>query len=94
MVERQRHPLQYLNIEGLDTNDARAIIVKLVNIGITIVHILFFFVGTAMTAARPFVSSSPRLTATTIFVCGVAWAYVRQEDLWAAYHARDFPIHL
>ena len=63
--------------------------VKLFNVGITCVHFLFFFVGIVMIAARPFVSSSPRLAATSVLVCLVGWAYVRQDDLREAYHARD-----
>ena len=89
-MRHQLSSLQSLNFEGLDTNDARAAMVKLFNVGITCVHFLFFFVGIVMIAARPFVSSSPRLAATSVLVCLAAWAYVRQEDLRAAYHAR-FP---
>ena len=81
--------MQSLNFEGLDTNDARAAMVKLFNVVITSVHFLFFVVGIVMIAVRPFVSTSPRLATTSVLVCLVAWAYVRQEDLRAAYHARD-----
>jgi len=89
-MEHQAVQQQYLNIEGLDTNDARAVMVKLVNVGITFVHIILFVAGIFVIAAKPFVRTSPRLGATSVLVCLFAWAYFRQEDLRAAYHAR-FP---
>ena len=87
-MEHQAAQQQYLNFEGMDNTDARAVLMKLLSAAITVVHVLLFFVATLMTAARPFVRTSPRLAATTLVVFVAVWTYYKQEDILAAYHAK------
>ena len=81
-------PPQYLNIEGLDNTDARAVMMKLLSAAITVVHVLLFFVATVMMAAKPFVRTSPRLASTCLIAFLSAWIYCKQDDIAAAYQSR------
>ena len=74
---------QYLNIEGLDSSDARAIMMKLLNALITFVHVILFFIGTFMNLAKPFLRTTSRLLTTTVIVIVSVCAYHKQEALLA-----------
>ena len=80
-MEHQQVQQQYLNIEGLDSSDARAIMMKLLNALITFVHVILFFIGTFMSLAKPFFRTTPRLLSTAILVLLSMAAYHQQETL-------------
>lgn len=80
-MEHQQVQQQYLNIEGLDSSDARAIMMKLLNALITFVHVILFFIGTFMSLAKPFFRTTPRLLSTAILVLLSVAAYHQQETL-------------
>ena len=84
-MEHQQVQQQYLNIEGLDSSDARAIMVKLLNACITFVHVILFFIGTFMSLARPFFRTTPRLLSTAIVVVLSVAAYQHQDTLAALF---------
>lgn len=79
---------QYLNIEGLDNTDARAVMMKLLSAAITVVHVLLFFVATVMMTAKPFVRTSPRLAATCLIAFLSGWIYYKQDAISAVYQSR------
>ena len=82
-MEHQRDQQQYLNLEGLDSGDARAIMMKLLNALITFVHVILFFIGTFMNLTKPFLRTTPRIMTTTILVIISMCAYHQQEALLA-----------
>ena len=82
-MEHQQTQQQYLNIEGLDSSDARAIMMKLLNALITFVHVILFFIGTFMNLTKPFLRTTPRIMTTTILVIISMCAYHQQEALMA-----------
>ena len=84
-MEHQQVQQQYLNIEGLDSTDARAIMMKLLNAVITFVHVILFFIGTFMSFAKPFLKTTPRLLSTTVLVIVSVCAYHQQETLMALF---------
>jgi hypothetical protein len=47
-LEHQQVQQQYINIDGLDNSDARAIFMKLLNAVITVIHVGLFIVGTCL----------------------------------------------
>ena len=82
-MEHQQVQQQYLNIEGLDSSDARAIMMKLLNALITFVHVILFLIGTFMNLAKPFLRTTSRLLMTTIIVIVSVCAYHKQDALLA-----------
>lgn len=87
-MEHQQAQQQYLNIEGLDSTDARAVMMKLLTAIITVVHVCLFIVGTVMNLARPFLSTSTRAASTIMIVIVACVVYYRQESILAFYHKR------
>ena len=84
-MEHQQVQQQYLNIEGLDSSDARAIMMKLLNALITFVHVILFLIGTFMNLAKPFLRTTSRLLITTVIVIVSVCAYHQQEVLVALF---------
>ena len=84
-MEHQQVQQQYLNIEGLDSSDARAIMMKLLNALITFVHVILFLIGTFMNLAKPFLRTTSRLLITTVIVIVSVCAYHQQEALVALF---------
>lgn len=84
-MEHQQVQQQYLNIEGLDSSDARAIMMKLLNALITFVHVILFLIGTFMNLAKPFLRTTSRLLMTTVIVIVSVCAYHQQEALLALF---------
>ena len=70
---------QHINIEGLagDSTDARAVLMKLLTALITVVHVCLFLVGTCMSLARPFLSSTRRAAVTAVIVALATLAYYK-----------------
>ena len=77
---------QYLHIEGLDSTDARALLMKVITALITVVHVLFFVVGTIINIVKPFMRTSSRILATSILVVFLAIIYYQQDNVVAVFH--------
>lgn len=86
-MEHQAAQQQYLHIEGLDSTDARAVMMKLLTAVITVIHIILFIMGTVMNLARPFLSSSGRALFSLTVVLLSCYAYYRQDLLITVYHS-------
>ena len=84
-IEHQQTQQQYLNIEGLDSTDARAVMMKLLTACITFVHVMLFVVGALMGVARPFLRTTPRAIATVCVVSLAIYANHQQEAIVALY---------
>ena len=89
-MEHQQVQQQYLNIEGLDTTDARAVLMKLLTALITFVHVCLFLVGTCMSLARPFVSTSMRAVVTALLVAAFSFLYYRQDNFIVVFFRSKF----
>ena len=85
-MEIQQVQQQYLHIEGLDSTDARALLMKVITALITVVHVLFFILGTVINIVKPFVRTTSRILATSIFVLCAAIIYYQQENVVTVFH--------
>ena len=54
MEHQQAQHQQYLTLEGLDNSNARALVVKLINIVLTILQVVLLLVATAAGILMPF----------------------------------------
>jgi uncharacterized membrane protein YoaK (UPF0700 family) len=82
-LEQQQQ--QLVTIEGIENSAARALAVKLVNVGLTILQLLLLIVATMASALAPFLGSRIRLFASlvlgiTAFVIHRKWP---QAQEWA-----------
>lgn len=80
-LEHQQAQQQYINIEGLDSSDARAIFMKLLTAVITVIHVGLFFVGTFLSFAKPFFRTKGRFSITTLVLVVSFGIYQQQETL-------------
>lgn len=85
-MEIQQVQQQSFHIEGLDSTDARALLMKIITALITVVHVLFFVLGTVINIVKPFVRTTSRILATAILVVCVAVVYYQQETVVAVFH--------
>ena len=86
MEVQQQTQQQYLHIEGLDSTDARALLMKVITALITVVHVLFFVVGTIINIVKPFMRTTSRILATSILVVFLAIIYYQQDNVVAVFH--------
>jgi hypothetical protein len=85
-MEIQQVQQQYLHIEGLDSTDARALLMKVITALITVVHVLFFILGTVINIVKPFVRTTSRILVTSIIVVCAGFVYYQQENVVAVFH--------
>ena len=85
-IEHQQTQQQYLNIEGLDSTDARAVMMKLLTAVITFIHVMLFVVGNVMNLARPFLRTTSRAVVTLTVLVAAIYAKYQQEAIVGLYN--------
>ncbi|VEN35368.1 unnamed protein product [Callosobruchus maculatus] len=64
---------QYVTLEGLDNSNARALVVKLINVLLTVLQVVLLLVATGAGIIMPFLRTRLRILSTVIIVIGVAF---------------------
>ena len=82
-IEHQQAQQQYINIEGLDSSDARVIFMKLLTAIITVIHVGLFFMGTFLSLAKPFLRTKLRVAITFGLVFVSVCLHQQQDNLIA-----------
>ena len=85
-LEHQQNQQQYLNIEGLDSSDTRAVMMKFLQAVITLIHVILFVLGTVMNLAKPFLKTTTRALVTIVVAIISISAYHRPETLQNFYN--------
>ena len=80
-IEHQQAQQQYINIDGLDSSDARVIFMKLLTAVITVVHVGLFFMGTFLSLAKPFLRTKLRVVMTLGFLLLSMLLHHQQDNL-------------
>ncbi|KAF6210468.1 hypothetical protein GE061_013574 [Apolygus lucorum] len=68
MEHQQAQHQQYLTLEGLDNSNARALIVKLINVVLTVLQVILLLVATAAGIIMPFLRTRLRVLSTTVLI--------------------------
>ncbi|XP_031622045.1 transmembrane and coiled-coil domains protein 2 [Contarinia nasturtii] len=68
---------QYVTVEGIDNSNARALIVKLINVVLTVLQVVLLLVATAAGIIMPFLKTRLRVL-TTVFFVFIAIFVIRQ----------------
>jgi hypothetical protein len=82
-IEHQQAQQQYINIDGLDSSDAKVIFMKLLTAVITVIHVGLFFVGTLISLAKPFLRTKKRVVVTFGLAFVSVCLHQQQESLAA-----------
>ncbi|XP_043252254.1 transmembrane and coiled-coil domains protein 2 isoform X4 [Colletes gigas] len=67
MEHQQQQHQQYVTLEGLDNSNARALVVKLINVVLTVLQVILLLVATGAGIMMPFLRTRVRIL-TTMFV--------------------------
>ncbi|XP_076389693.1 transmembrane and coiled-coil domain 2 protein Dmtn isoform X4 [Megachile rotundata] len=83
MEHQQQQHQQYVTLEGLDNSNARALVVKLINVVLTVLQVILLLVATGAGIMMPFLRTSctkphcfmcrVRILTTTIVVLGIVF---------------------
>ena len=84
-MEHQQAQQQYLNIDSLDSTNARAVLMKLLSTLIGFVHLVLLFLGTVMNLLKPFLRTTPRAFISLAVVIVSCSLYYKQDALLAYY---------
>ncbi|XP_011309995.1 transmembrane and coiled-coil domains protein 2 isoform X2 [Fopius arisanus] len=88
MEHQQQQHQQYVTLEGLDNSNARALVVKLINVVLTVLQVILLLVATGAGIMMPFLRTRVRILTTTMVVLGIV--FVLQQ--WPEVH--DVGSHL
>nr|XP_012233891.1 PREDICTED: transmembrane and coiled-coil domains protein 2 isoform X2 [Linepithema humile] len=73
MEHQQQQHQQYVTLEGLDNSNARALVVKLINIVLTVLQVVLLLVATGAGIMMPFLRTRVRILTTTFVVLGIVF---------------------
>ncbi|KAL6447106.1 hypothetical protein ACFW04_001446 [Cataglyphis niger] len=73
MEHQQQQHQQYVTLEGLDNSNARALVVKLINVVLTVLQVVLLLVATGAGIMMPFLRTRVRILTTTLVVLGIVF---------------------
>lgn len=82
MEHQQLQHQQYVTLEGIDNSNARALVVKLINVVLTVLQVVLLIVATAAGIIMPFLRTRLRVLTTVILIASIVvvlkqWPEVR-----------------
>ncbi|XP_050437530.1 transmembrane and coiled-coil domains protein 2 isoform X2 [Adelges cooleyi] len=80
MEHQQAQHQQYVTLEGLDNSNARALVVKLINVLLTVLQVVLLLVATFAGILMPFLRTRLRIITTTAVVAGLFIAVKQWPD--------------
>lgn len=95
--QQHQHLQQLVNLDSLENSNARALVLKLINVLLTILQVVLLLVATVANIVTPFLKTRIRFL-TTIFILVIVMMFVRQKAefvLWFQTRiVKRFPIIL
>ncbi|XP_054002619.1 transmembrane and coiled-coil domains protein 1 isoform X3 [Hylaeus anthracinus] len=73
MEHQQQQHQQYVTLEGLDNSNARALVVKLINVLLTVLQVILLLVATGAGIMMPFLRTRVRILTTMFVVMGIVF---------------------
>lgn len=73
MEHQQQQHQQYVTLEGLDNSNARALVVKLINVVFIVLQVILLLVATGAGIMMPFLRTRVRILTTTFVVLGIVF---------------------
>jgi hypothetical protein len=80
---------QYVTLEGIENSNARALVVKGINVLLTLLQVVLLILATAAQIIKPFLKSPARIVSTTLLITALVmavkqWADIRELSLAVA----------
>ncbi|KAH8417525.1 hypothetical protein KR222_001419 [Zaprionus bogoriensis] len=72
---------QYVTVEGIDNSNARALVVKLINVVLTILQVVLLLVATAAGIIMPFLKTRVRVLTTFLSICFIIFVIRQWPDV-------------
>ncbi|KAL1397113.1 hypothetical protein pipiens_002583 [Culex pipiens pipiens] len=72
---------QYVTIEGIDNSNARAVVVKLINVVLTVLQVILLLVATAAGITMPFLRTRIRVLTTVVCIVMLAFMVRQWTDI-------------
>ncbi|XP_065353540.1 transmembrane and coiled-coil domain protein 3 isoform X2 [Cloeon dipterum] len=73
-MEHQQHQhQQYVTLEGINNSNARAVVVKLINVVLTVLQVVLLLVATTAGIVMPFLKTRLRVLSTVLLIGGVVF---------------------
>ncbi|XP_023171043.2 transmembrane and coiled-coil domains protein 2 isoform X2 [Drosophila hydei] len=72
---------QYVTVEGIDNSNARALVVKLINVVLTILQVVLLLVATAAGIIMPFLKTRLRVLTTFLTICFIIFVIRQWPDV-------------
>lgn len=87
MEHQAQQQQQYVNLEVLDNSNARALVVKLINVLLTVLQVILLLVATGAGIIMPFLRTRLRILSTVVIVIGTAFILKQWPEV------KDIGIH-
>ncbi|XP_018788179.1 PREDICTED: transmembrane and coiled-coil domains protein 1 isoform X1 [Bactrocera latifrons] len=72
---------QYVTVEGIDNSNARALVVKLINVVLTVLQVVLLLVATAAGIIMPFLKTRVRVLTTFLFIFFIIFVIRQWPDV-------------
>lgn len=72
---------QYVTLEGIENSNARALVVKGINVLLTLLQVVLLILATAAQIIKPFLKSPARILTTTVLIVAVVMVSKQWSDL-------------
>ncbi|XP_059488191.1 transmembrane and coiled-coil domains protein 2 [Neocloeon triangulifer] len=73
-MEHQQHQhQQYVTLEGINNSNARAVVVKLINVVLTVLQVVLLLVATTAGIVMPFLKTRLRVLSTVLLIGGIVF---------------------
>ncbi|KAK6629748.1 hypothetical protein RUM43_003566 [Polyplax serrata] len=88
MEHQQAQHQQYVTLEGIDNSNARAVVVKLINVLLTVLQVVLLLVATAAGILMPFLKTRLRILSTLVLIAAMVFVLKQWPEV------RDVGNHL
>ncbi|XP_062544987.1 transmembrane and coiled-coil domains protein 2 isoform X2 [Armigeres subalbatus] len=72
---------QYVTVEGIDNSNARAVVVKLINVVLTVLQVILLLVATAAGITMPFLKTRIRVLTTIMCIISLVFIFRQWSEL-------------
>uniref|UniRef100_T1GPZ8 Uncharacterized protein n=1 Tax=Megaselia scalaris TaxID=36166 RepID=T1GPZ8_MEGSC len=73
--------LQSVTVDGIDNSNARALVVKLINVVLTVLQVILLLVATAAGIIMPFLKTRVRVLTTFFSICLIIFVIRQWPDV-------------
>ncbi|XP_046396489.1 transmembrane and coiled-coil domains protein 2 isoform X6 [Ischnura elegans] len=81
LEHQQQQQQQYVTLEGIENGNARALVVKLINVVLTVLQVVLLVVATAAGIMTPFLKTRLRILTTILFIASIVFVLKQWPEM-------------